>query len=295
MPTCLALTLQAADAVTDAPGSTEDWLAVAAGLVRDHGPSFVAALLILVIGRFVAKVLTGALRRVLQRRGVDATLTTFTCSLLYMALLVLVVLSALERIGVKTTSFAAVVAAAGLAIGLALQGSLANFASGVMLIAFRPFHAGDFVEAGGVVGVVLEVGVFATVLRTGDNKRIVVPNSSITDGTITNYSAHDTRRVDLVFGIGYDDDLREAKRILEAIVASEERILKEPEPVIAVGQLADSSVNLLCRPWVKTEDYWEVTWHLLETVKLEFDARGISIPFPQTDVHLHRATEGEAA
>jgi small conductance mechanosensitive channel len=169
-----------------------------------------------------------------------------------------------------------------------LQGSLSNFASGVMIIFFRPFKVGDFVEAGGISGIVEGIQIFSTQMRTGDNKSIIIPNSSITSGTITNYSAKSERRVDMTFGIGYDDDIRKAKQILEDILSADDRILKDPAPVIAVGALADSSVNILVRPWVKTDDYWAVFWDLTEKVKLRFDEENISIPFPQRDVHLHQ-------
>ena len=224
----------------------------------------------------------------MSRSNVDETLVTFVANLAYMGLMALVVISALGQVGVNTTSFAALIAAAGLAIGFALQGSLGNFAAGVMLILFRPFNVGDFIEAAGVAGVVEEVQVFATRMRTGDNKTIIVPNGQITGGSIINYSAKDTRRVDLVFGIGYSDDLQKAKAILNEIVSADERVLADPEPVIAVLELADSSVNFAVRPWVKTGDYWGVFFDLQEKVKLEFDRQGVSIPFPQTDVHLHQ-------
>ena len=252
------------------------------------GPSAVAALLVLLIGWWVAKLLTGLLRRGMSRSNVDETLISFVSNLAYMGLMALVVISALGQVGVNTTSFAAVIAAAGLAIGFALQGSLGNFAAGVMLILFRPFQVGDFVEAGGVSGVVEEVQVFATCLRTGDNRTIIVPNGQITGGSIVNYSAKDTRRVDLMFGIGYGDDLQKAKAILTEIVTADERVLADPVPMVAVVELADSSVNFAVRPWVKAGDYWAVFCDLQEKVKLEFDRQGVSIPFPQADVHLHQ-------
>ncbi len=226
----------------------------------------------------------------MTRAEVDATLTTFACNLTYMALMTLVVISALGQLGINTTTFAAVVAAGGLAIGLALQGSLGNFAAGVMLMLFRPFKVGDSVEAGGVAGTVEEIQVFATKLRSGDNREITVPNGQIMNGCIVNYSAKGTRRVDLVFGIGYGDDLAKAKATLNEIVSSDERILREPAPMIAVLELADSCVKLAVRPWVKTGDDWPVQFDLTERVKVEFDRQGISIPFPQTDVHLDRVS-----
>lgn len=254
------------------------------------GPMLVSALAVLVVGWWVARLFTGLARRAMTRGNVDATLTNFACSLLYVSLIALVVISALGQLGINTTSFAAIIAAAGLAVGLALQGSLGNFASGVLLMFFRPFKAGDFVEAGGVAGIVEEVRVFATRIRTGDNKEITVPNGKITGDSIVNYSARDTRRIDLVFGIAYGDDIATAKDILHQIVSADERVLGDPAPTIAVLELADSSVNLALRPWVKTDDYWPVRFDLTERIKLEFDRQGISIPFPQTDVHVHQAT-----
>jgi small conductance mechanosensitive channel len=189
---------------------------------------------------------------------------------------------------VETTSFIAILGAAGLAVGFALQGSLSNFAAGVMLIIFRPFKSGDFIEAGGTIGVVEAIQIFNTVLRTPDNKMVIVPNSNITGGNITNYSAKEDRRIDMVFGIGYDDDLKKAKEILERLISEDSRILKDPAPTVAVSELADSSVNFVVRPWVKTSDYWAVYWDFTEKVKLTFDAEGISIPYPQQDVHMHQ-------
>ena len=251
------------------------------------GPNVIAAALILVIGWWGAKLARRLLRGTLTRAKTDATLVAFLGNLVYMLALTLVVIAALGRLGVNTSSFVAVIAAAGLAIGFALQGSLANFAAGVMLIFFRPFKVGDYVEAGGVSGTVEEIQIFATALKTPDNKAVVVPNSSITSGNIVNYSAKPTRRVDLVMGIGYGDDIKRAKEVLEKIVAEDDRVLKDPAPTIAVLELADSSVNFAVRPWVRTPDYWSVYFDLTERIKLEFDKRGISIPFPQRDVHLH--------
>lgn len=256
--------------------------------LTNYGPTVLAALAVLIIGWFVSKLITSGVRRAMTRADVDATLIGFVSNMTYMALMVIVVISALGQLGINTTSFAAVIGAAGLAIGFALQGSLGNFAAGVMLIIFRPFKAGDFVEAGGVAGIVEEVQVFATKIRTGDNKEVTVPNGSITGGSITNYSAKDTRRVDMVFGIGYGDDIAQAKAILHNIIEADERILKDPEPTIAVSELADSSVNFVVRPWCATGDYWGVMFDTTEKVKLEFDRQGVSIPFPQTDVHVHQ-------
>jgi len=257
-------------------------------IANQYGPSVVKALGILVIGWIAARIITGIARRVMNRARLDTTLSGFLSNLVYALLVTLVVVSAIQEMGVPTTSFVAVIGAAGLAVGFALQGSLSNFAAGVMLIMFRHFRAGDFIEAGGVSGVVEELQVFATILKTPDNKRIIVPNSSMTNGSITNYSANPTRRVDLVFGISYGDDIAKAKKIIEEIVGGDVRILKDPAPTIAVLELADSSVNIACRPWVKTGDYWAVYFDLLEGIKRTFDGQGISIPFPQRDVHLHQ-------
>lgn len=258
----------------------------------DMGIALLQALAIFVIGRWVAKILISVLNKVMVKRQLDATLIGFITSLCYMALLAMVSIAAIGKLGVDTTSFAAIIAAAGLAIGFALQGSLGNFAAGVMLILFRPFKKGDFIEAAGVMGVVEDIAVFATTMKTGDNKKVIVPNSNLTGGNITNYSANDTRRVDMTFGIGYQDDIKKAKDVLRAIVEADDRVLKEPAVTIAVSELADSSVNFVCRPWVSTADYWGVYFDVHERVKLEFDKHGISIPYPQQDVHMHEAAVG---
>jgi small conductance mechanosensitive channel len=253
------------------------------------GIRIVLALVIFVIGRWVAKIVTRFVRRLMAKAGMDDMLTTFVSNILYTVLLVVVAIAALDQLGVQTTSLLAVLGAAGLAVGLALKDSLANFASGVMLIIFRPFKVGDFVEAAGMAGVVEEVRIFNTVMRTGDNRGIIVPNSQIYDGPIVNVTARPTRRIDMVFGIGYEDDIRKAKQLIEAELTADERILKDPAPAIMVAELADSSVNINARPWVNTGDYWDVRSDLLEKIKLSFDANGISIPYPQQDVHMHNA------
>lgn len=268
-----------------------EWLSLEAirSFAVSNLPSLLYALAILVLGFLAAKVLKGGMRRLLQRTRLDVTLASFLSNIAYILVLVVVVIATLDKLGVNTTALAAVIAAAGLAVGLALQGSLSNFAAGVMIIGFRPFKAGDYVEAGGTDGVVEEVSVYFTRLRTGDNKQVIVPNSEITAGIITNYSAKDTRRIDLVVGIGYGDDIRRAKELLERILSEEERVLDDPAPLVAVSELADSSVNLVARPWVKTYDYWPVRFDLTERIKHELDAAGIDIPYPQRDVHLHQA------
>ncbi len=253
------------------------------------GIRIVAALAVFIIGRWIIKMVVGFAGRMMRKAQVDEMLSTFAGNILYTVLLVVVVIAALDQLGIQTTSLLAVFGAAGLAIGLALKDSLANFSSGVMLIIFRPFKVGDFIEAAGIAGVVEEVRIFSTILRTGDNREITIPNSQIYSAPIVNVSARSTRRIDLVFGIGYEDDLRKAKQLIEAAFAADDRILDDPAPGIAVGELADSSVNINARPWVKTADYWAVRSDLLENIKLSFDSNGISIPYPQQDVHMHNA------
>ncbi len=253
----------------------------------DWGVKVLGAIAIYWIGKRIVRFLSNVARKVMGRAKMDDILVSFLGNIIYGIGLAFVIIAALSNLGIETTSLAAVIAAAGLAIGLALQGSLSNFAAGVMIIAFRPFKKGDFVEVAGTAGTVTEVSIFNTILRTPDNKTIIVPNGNITSDNIINYSANDTRRVDMKFGIGYDDDLLKAKTLLGEILAADERILKDPEPVVAVAELGDSSVNFVVRPWVKSADYWAVNFDLHEKVKLAFDAAGISIPFPQQDVHMY--------
>lgn len=260
-------------------------------LGTSYGLKIVGAILILIIGRIVVNIFAKMIRRLMQRSNTDETLTKFVVSLSRIALMTFVFIAAIGTLGVQTASFVAVIGAAGLAIGFALQGSLSNFASGVMLIIFRPFKAGDYVDAGESSGSVESIQIFNTIMKTPDNKKVIIPNSQITGGSITNYSAMDTRRIDMVFGIGYGDDIKKAKETLERIVKDDSRVLRDPAPTIAVGELADSSVNFVVRPWVKTSDYWGVFFDLTEKVKLTFDEKGISIPFPQTDVHLFQASK----
>lgn len=246
------------------------------------------ALAIFLIGKFVIRLVVRALGKLMEKQEVDKTLETFICNLVRTTLMVVVVIAAIGAIGVETTSFIAIFGAAGLAVGLALQGSLSNFASGVLIVLFRPYRVGDFVEAAGIAGSVEEVQILTTVLKTGDNKQIIVPNSQIMDSIITNYSANDTRRVDMVVGVSYDDDLDKVRKTLQELIAAEDRILDEPAPTIAVSALADSSVNFVVRPWVNSPDYWGVTFDLTEAIKKRFDKEGISFPFPQQDVHLYK-------
>lgn len=251
------------------------------------------AFLILIVGRIVVGVVTRTIKNLMKRAKIDAILIEFLGSMLSGVLMLFVLIAAIKELGFDTSSMVALIGAAGLAIGFAMQDSLSNFASGVMLIVFRPFKDGDFVEAGGVTGVVEKINIFTTTMRTGDNREIIVPNGSIFGGTITNYTARSTRRIDMVFGIGYGDDLLKAKRILEEIVANEERCLKDPKPVVLVNDLGAHSVNFKVRPWVNSPDYWDVLAAITEKVKLSFDEQGISIPFPQMDVHLHKEAEND--
>ncbi|GAB4258396.1 MAG: small-conductance mechanosensitive channel MscS [Deferrisomatales bacterium] len=264
----------------------------------EYGLRVVGAIVIFVVGRWVAKGLAKLLRRILAARKVEDTLVGFAASLTYGALLTFVVIAALGKLGIQTASFVAVIGAAGLAVGFALQGSLANFAAGVLLIVFRPFKAGDVVEAAGVTGVVEEVDIFTTRLRTADNKTVIVPNGKVAGDTIVNYSAKGTRRVDMVFGVGYSDDLQKVKDVIWEALRADERILHDPAPTVGLVELADSSVNFAVRPWVKSEHYWDVFFDLNEQLKARFDEAGIHIPFPQRDVHVHpaeAATVTEAA
>lgn len=258
-------------------------------LLSVHGVNILIALIIFIIGRMVSKALANLTSKVLQKAEVEETLSTFLRNIIYYALLAAVVIAALGQAGVNITSFIAVLGAAGLAVGLALKDSLSNFAAGVLLILLKFFKKGDYVTAGGESGTVTAVNIFNTVLTTPDNKVIVVPNSSVLGGTIVNVTANDTRRVDLVMGIGYNDDLLKAKQLLEKIVNEDPRVLKDPAPQVEVSELADSSVNFVVRPWCKTSDYWGVYFGITEKVKLTFDQEGISIPYPQTDIHLYNA------
>ena len=256
-------------------------------LVTVFGVKILAALAVFIIGRWVVKYLGNLVKRLMEKRHVDATLTKFVASLTYIALLTFVILAALGMLGIQTTSFIAVLGAAGLAIGLALQGSLSNFAAGVLMIIFRPFKVGDFIEAAGVAGTVEEIQIFTTQLATADNKTIIIPNAKLTADNIINYSTKGTRRADMVFGIGYEDDIDKARDIITEILSNDERVLTDPPLQVAVSELADSSVNFVTRAWVKAGDYWGVVFDATETVKKRFDAEGISIPFPQRDVHVY--------
>lgn len=264
-------------------------------LLTFYGLRVIAAIVILIVGRWVAKIIEKVIQKVMAGRKIDPTITSFTGNLTYFALLAFVIVAALGQLGIQTTSFIAVIGAAGLAVGLALQGSLSNFAAGFMMIIFRPFKLGDYIEAAGVAGTVEKIQIFTTQLLTPDNKTIIIPNAKLTEGNIVNWSAKGTRRVDLEVGIGYGDDIDKARNIISAVLSEEDRILMDPAATIAVSALADSSVNFVVRPWVVAADYWGVYFDLTEKIKKRFDAEGISIPYPQRDVHIYQHGEAPAA
>ncbi len=250
------------------------------------GTKIILALLVFIIGRWVAKLLTKTLERIMTKGNVDQMLVSFLGNITYTALLAVVALAALEQLGVNTTSALAILGAAGLAVGLALKDSLSSFAAGVMLIIFRPFQLGDFIEAGGIAGLVEEIRIFHTVLKTGDNREITMPNAQIYSGTIVNYSARDTRRIDLVIGIGYDDDIKKARDLITQVLEADETVMQDPAPTIMLMELGASSVDFAVRPWVKSSVYWTTRAALLEAIKESFDNAGVSIPYPQQDIHL---------
>jgi small conductance mechanosensitive channel len=256
----------------------------------EFGINVVTALAIFYVGKLAVGLLLRALRNIMQAQAIDKTLESFVSNLARMVLLTLVLIAAISALGIQTTSFIAVLGAAGLAVGLALQGSLSNFASGVLIVLFRPYKVGDYVEAAGIGGTVTEVQILTTVFMTPDNKSVIVPNSQVMNSVITNFSANDMRRIDMVIGVSYGDDLDKVRAALTALLDAEERVLADPPYTVAVSALADSSVNFVVRPWVRTADYWPVTFALTEAIKKRFDKEGISIPFPQRDVHVYNAT-----
>lgn len=274
-------------------GSAQEVLNRVYALLAEYGFKIVGALLIFAIGRWVAKVVSGLAARAMKKAKVDVTLIPFLENLTFSAILIFVVIAALAALGVQTASVIAVLGAAGLAVGLALQGSLANFASGVLLLVFKPFRVGDFVEIGGAKGTVQAIHVFNTVLNAPDNIRITVPNAQVTGGSILNYTINGTRRVDLVVGVSYDDDLKKAKRVIENVLAQDTRILAEPAPVVAVSEMGDSSMDFVVRPWVKEADYWDVYFDLTEKLKVACDEHGLTIPFPQQEIYIK--TDASAA
>lgn len=274
-----------------------DW-AEAWTMVKTTGVDFALNLLIAIVifyvGKWIVNLVVSGMLKAMKQGDMDKTLSRFIANLARMLLMLFVIIAAINQLGVQTASLIALVGAAGLAVGLALQGSLANFASGVLIVLFRPYKVGDFIEGAGIAGSVEEVQILTTVLKTGDNKQVIVPNSQIMGSTITNYSANELRRVDLVVGVSYDDDLDRVRKELVSLVAADDRILDDPAVTIAVAELADSSVNFVVRPWVNTADYWGVKFGLTEAIKKRFDEVGISFPYPQQDVHLHNVQASQA-
>ena len=264
------------------------WLSENQDLIISYSMNIIFAIATLIVGMMVARFIAGTLHKVLTKRKLDNTIIDFVSHMVRYVIIAFVIIAALGRIGVETTSFVAIIGAAGLAVGLALQGSLSNFASGVLIIALRPFKAGEYIEAAGTAGTVESVQIFSTTLTTPDNKFVVVPNSAILGGNIVNYSRKPTRRIDLIIGVSYNADLAKTKAVLEAVLKANDGILKSPEPLVAVAELADSSVNLVVRPWVNSPDYWRFRFELMEAIKNNLDEAGIEIPFPQMDIHMNK-------
>lgn len=256
-------------------------------LIAFYGLKILTAIVIFFAGKWIARKVTDFSVKLMEKSEVDATLVAFARNFLYILLLAFVIIAILGQLGIQTASIIAVLGAVGLAVGFALQGSLSNFAAGILLILFKPFTSGDFIESGGALGTVEEISLFTTTVKTPDNKTIFIPNAKITADTITNFSSKETRRVDLVIGVGYGDDLDKVRGVLEDILEKDERVLDDPLPTIGVLELADSSVNFAVRPWVKTSDYWSFYFDAVKNIKQRFDAEGITIPFPQRDVHMH--------
>ncbi|NVD05621.1 small-conductance mechanosensitive channel MscS [Vibrio sp. JPW-9-11-11] len=274
--------------LVDGLSHAEKWLTNNSDLLVQYGVNIISAVLILFIGNIIVKAVANSVSKVLDKKNMDKAVVEFVHGLVRYLLFVIVLIAALGRVGVQTASVVAVIGAAGLAIGLALQGSLSNFAAGVLIVAFRPFKSGDYVEVGGVAGSVEAIQIFQTVLKTPDNKMVVVPNSGVIGSPITNYSRHETRRVDLIIGVSYKADLKQTKQVIRETLEKDPRILKDPDMTIGVLALADSSVNFVVRPWVKTADYWGVYFDSMQGIKEALDAAGIEIPFPQMDVHLNK-------
>ncbi|MCC4800752.1 small-conductance mechanosensitive channel MscS [Enterovibrio norvegicus] len=272
----------------DATQGAVNWFTENQDILLQYAVNTLSALVILIVGNWVVKKIANTVAKVLRKKQLDESVIEFVHSFVRYLLFVIVIIAALGKLGVQTASVVAVIGAAGLAVGLALQGSLSNFAAGVLIVAFRPFKSGDYVEVAGVAGSVESIQIFSTVLTTPDNKMIVVPNGGVISSPITNYSRHNTRRIDYVIGVSYSADLKKTKEVLARVIAAESRILPTPEPTIGVVELADSSVNLVVRPWVKTADYWGVYFDLLQAIKEELDNEGIEIPFPQMDVHVQK-------
>jgi small conductance mechanosensitive channel len=255
----------------------------------DYGLRILAAIVIFLVGKWLTRILTNLIGRAMAKAKIEPTLVSFVKNVCYVGLIVFVAIAALSALGIQTAQFIAVVGAAGLAIGLALQGSLSNFASGVLLIILKPFKVGDFVELAGIKGTVQEIQIFNIVLNSPDNIRVTIPNAQVTGGSILNYTINGSRRVDLVFGVSYGDDINKAKKVIESVLAGDSRVLKDPAPTVAVVALSDSSVNFVCRPWVKPADYWDVYFDTTAKVKLALESNGLTIPFPQRDIYIKSA------
>ncbi len=264
-------------------------------LIEEYALPVVFAIIILIVGRIIARVVRDIFRKVLTKRNVEAAVVSFSSNVLYFLLMAVVIIAALEEIGFNTTSAVAIFGAFTLAIGFALQSSMGNFAAGVMILVFKPFKIGDFIQAGGIMGSVTDLSIFDTHLKTPDNKKIIIPNGQVTSGPITNFSHNDTRRMDLVVGVSYEDNLLKVKEVLCDILDKDDGVLKDPTYTVGVLEMADSSVNFAVRPWVKTAEYWDVYFRLQMAIKMRLDEEGISIPFPQQDVHMHQVEPKPAA
>ncbi|MCT4622344.1 MAG: mechanosensitive ion channel [Schleiferiaceae bacterium] len=258
-------------------------------MIVSYGIQIVIAIVILIIGLWVVKIIQSGIRKGLEKKGTDPSLQGFTLSLTGMALKIMLVIAVISQLGVETTSFIAVLGAAGLAVGMALSGTLQNFAGGAMILIFKPFKVGDFIEAQGYSGSVSEIQIFVTILKTPDNKTIIIPNGGLSTGSLINYSAEPTRRVDWTFGIGYGDDANKAQEVIKGLLDADNRVMKDPAIFVEVSELADSSVNFATRAWVKAEDYWGVYFDMNKKVYEEFDKVGLNIPYPQMDVHVHKS------
>ena len=271
---------------TDYLGEAEKVLTMIYGYLAEYGLKVLGAIAIFIIGKWLAKMISKMVAKAMTKAKVDTTLVNFVEHFCYVALLLFVVIAVIKKVGADTSSFVAALAAAGFAVGLALQGSLSNFASGILMIILRPFRVGDFVDVAGAKGVVQQINILNTVLSSPDNVRVIIPNSQVTSGNIYNYSVNGTRRVDLVVGVSYDDDLQKAQAVIREVLEADERILAEPAMTVAVSELGDSSVNFVVRPWTKSDDYWGVYFDTTEKLKVALEANGISIPYPQRDLHI---------
>ena len=266
----------------------DKYLDQASGMLSEYGPKLLLALVTLFIGLKIINVILKFTDKAFEKSKIDSTLRPFLHSLVAWTLKILLFVSVASMVGIATTSFVAIIGAAGLAVGLSLQGTLANFAGGVLILIFKPYKVGDFIDAQGYLGVVKEIKIFVTILTTPQNRIVIIPNAAMSNGSLTNYSVNGTVRVDHTIGISYDANIKDAKDIFLDILNKDKRVLKSPAPMIVVGELGDSSVNIHVRPWVKTADYWDVYFDILEQCKLRLDEAGIGIPYPQTDVHLHQ-------